>query len=45
MYDYKEDLKKLVEDVKRKERDRIVELLKFYSITDVEYLLADINNG
>lgn len=43
MYDYKEDLKKLVEDVKLKERDRIVEILKRYN-ADYHHVLEEINN-
>lgn len=52
MYDYKEDLKKLVEDVKLKERERIINILTknnaigIYSYKDINTMneIMEINN-
>ena len=52
MYDYKEDLKKLVEEVKMKERERIINILTknntigIYSYKDINTMnqIMEINN-
>ena len=43
MYDYKEDLRKLVEETKRKERIRIIAIIKSYEV-DYDELIEEINN-
>lgn len=43
MYDYKEDLKTLVEEVKMKERERILVILKDYEISN-PYAIGRILN-